>query len=223
MPEPEPPSYARRFLAKLRRETSQYTKQKLLTGASVGTAAVVIRLALGKCEVIALTQDQTREIWINLLILLGAYALIFAGSFIVNLVRTPVLLDKDRADEIADLKEKLRPLTSSQDQKQIKLRLAELMERELGIRERLERAQNDADTIKVLSEMSEWISDTVALLKDSGEPTDAVVFAQVINMPPSGEQVNEFRHIHDEQRRGALIRLAMHHQTLQQIREKRRL
>ncbi len=104
MPEPEPVSYARRFFAKLRHETFRYAKQKLLTGASVGAMAVIVRLILGKLQVINVTSDQAREIWISLLILLGAYVLVFLGSFIVNLFRTPALLDQERAGEIALLK-----------------------------------------------------------------------------------------------------------------------
>jgi hypothetical protein len=141
-------------------------------------------------------------------------------------VLSPMILDgknqaklKQQAEDIASLNEKL--VASSQRQSEIKLRLATFMEREVEIRERLE--QSDAELARLVAESDDWVRETIAVLKDSGEFTDAVEFSQVGKLPQSNEQAQQWRHIPDEPRRRQLIRLAMYRKKLDQIRDNRRL
>jgi hypothetical protein len=216
----ERPSYAHQVRAKAHSETKRFVTHKLLTGACVAITGIILRLSLWHFQQITTTWA---ELWTNLVIVVGSFLIVMLGSFIVNLFRAPALLDQGRADEIADLTGKLKLVESSQAQNEIKLRLATLMERYVEIRERLERIQNDAELTELVDESDDWVRDTIAVLKDSGEFTDAVAFSQVGKLPQSAEQVQEWRHIPDEPRRRQLIRLAMYRKKLDQIRDSRRL
>ena len=98
------PSYTRRLFAKAFHETARFTQHKLLTGAAVAIAAVIMRLALWRFHQITLTWAEVR---INLLIVAGSFVIVLLGSFIVNLFRAPALLDRERSEENAALIERL--------------------------------------------------------------------------------------------------------------------
>lgn len=162
---------------------------------------------------------------VTIIIYMVIYALEWSWNYVVL---SPMIIDnlnqtklKQNADEIASLNEKLA--SSSQGQKEIKRRLAALMEREVEIRERLERVNNDPELAELVAESEDWVRQTILALKDSGELTDAVAFSQVGKLPQSAEQAQEWRHIPDEPRRRQLIRLAMYCKKLNQIMDNRRL
>jgi hypothetical protein len=217
---PEPPSYARRFFTKAYRETADFSRHKLVVGPSVAITAIIVRLFLLRFHQLKLTWADA---WNDLLIIVGSYTTVLIMSFVVNLFRAPVLLVQDRANEITSLTGKLKLVESSQGQKQIKLRFATLMERAVEIRERLERAKNGAEVAELVAEREDWVRETILVLKDSGELTDAVAFSQVGKLPQAAEQVQEWRHIIGEPRRRELIRLAMYCKKLDQIMDNRRL
>jgi chromosome segregation ATPase len=168
-----------------------------------------------------------KEVLIFAAITIGVYIVIYVFEWSWNyVVLSPMILDgknqaqlKQQAEDIASLNEKL--VASSQRQNEIKLRLATLMEREVEIRERLE--QKDAELAELVAESDDWVRETIAVLNDSGEFTDAVDFSQVGKLPQSAEQVQKWQHIPDEPRRRQLIRLAMYRKKLDHIRDNRRL
>ena len=181
--------------------------------------AVLVRLALWKFHKVKLTWA---DVWADLLIIVGSYAVVVLGTFVVNLFRAPVWLDNDRAKEIADLTAKLKLVEPLRGQKEIKLKFAALMRRQVEIRGRLECAPNGAEFTKSLAEVKEWISQTVSLLNEAELPTDAEAFSQVGNLAPVAEDVDEFRHVEDW-KRGDLARLRMYRKKLDAIMSNRRL
>ena len=98
------PSYARRLFAKAIRETTRFTQHKLLTGAAVAIATVIVRLALWHFHRITL---MWAEVSINLLIIAGSFVIVLLGAVIVNLFRATALLDRERSEENAALAERL--------------------------------------------------------------------------------------------------------------------
>ena|SRR5437870_5678629 len=87
------PSYASRFFTKVRRETTHFIKHKLLTGACVAVTALTVRLALWHFHQTSLTWS---EVWTNVLIIVGSFAVVVLGVLVVNLFRAPALLDRER-------------------------------------------------------------------------------------------------------------------------------
>ena len=99
------PSYTRRFLRKAFLETARFTQHKLLTGAAVAIAAIIVRLALWRFHRISLTWA---DVWISLLIIAGSFVIVLLAAFVVNLFRSPALLDRERSQENATIAERLR-------------------------------------------------------------------------------------------------------------------
>jgi len=99
------PSYTRRLFAKALRETLRFTQHKLLTGAAVAIAAIIMRVALWHFDRITLTWA---DVWISLRIIAGSFVIVLLGAFIVNLFRAAPLLDRKRSVDNAALIEKLR-------------------------------------------------------------------------------------------------------------------
>ena len=94
---PEPPSYARRVFAKAFQETASFTHRKLLVSAFM---AVIVRLAFWRFTSQTTWNGVWHELWRDLLIIVGSYAAVILGSFIVNLFRAPALLDAESQQEI---------------------------------------------------------------------------------------------------------------------------
>jgi hypothetical protein len=94
---PEPPSYLRRFVTRASHETALFTYRKLLIGFLMGLISRIALLRLGKVTI------TWADVWRDLLIFSGAYSAVVLVSFLLNLIRTPALLDRERADEIAAL------------------------------------------------------------------------------------------------------------------------
>jgi len=102
---PELPSYGRRLRAKAYKETARFIQHKLLTGACVAISVIFVRLALWHFHRLTLTWA---EVLITLLTIIGSYGIVVLGAFAVNLFRAPVLLDRERIDEIAVVTDTLK-------------------------------------------------------------------------------------------------------------------
>jgi hypothetical protein len=154
---------------------------------------------------------------VTVIVYMVIYALEWSWNYVVL---APMIMDGENQKELKEQADVLASL--SQGQNEIKVRVANLMERYEEIFERLERVQNDAEFAELVTESEKWIRDTIAALKDGGEPADAVAFSQVGKVPPSAADVHRFRHILDETRRAHLIRLTMYRESLRQIMSNRR-
>jgi hypothetical protein len=102
---PEPPSYIRRVFAKAFQETASFTQRKLLVSAFM---AVIVRVAFWRfAQTQASWNGVWAEVWRDLLIIVGSYATVVLGSFVVNLFRAPSLLDAECQHEIGRLTSEL--------------------------------------------------------------------------------------------------------------------
>jgi hypothetical protein len=68
----------------------------------------------------------------------------------------------------------------------------------------------------------DWVNQTVRVLKEAGLPTDAEAFYQVGHIDLSSEQLARLAHV-AEWKRDVIARLTLYRQTLDQIKENRRL
>jgi hypothetical protein len=182
---PESSSYASRFLKKECRETARFTQHKLLTGVAVGTAVVIMRLALWHFRQITLTWA---EVWINLLIVAGSSVIVLLGAFVVNLFRVPVLLDAERADEIAKLNARLKIAEPLNTQKEISITFRKLMEEGRNIKERIITNQKAHELTAVTQQLNDWIKHTERAFIESDLHTDASAFVHS-GERPSDEQM----------------------------------
>ena len=106
----ESPSYLRRFITRASRETSVFTYRKLLVGLFMGLIGRVALLLFGNVRI------TWADVWRDLLIFFGSYVAVVLASFVWNLFRTPAILDKERADEIAALTAKITSFESERSQ-----------------------------------------------------------------------------------------------------------
>jgi hypothetical protein len=98
---PTSPSYLSRVVAKAKHETALFTWRKLLTGLCM---AVIVRIALWHFAVAA---PRLSDLWRDLLIIVGSYAVVIISSSVINLVRAPALLDAECQRTIEDLSRQL--------------------------------------------------------------------------------------------------------------------
>jgi hypothetical protein len=179
---PELPSYANRLRAKARRETTRFIQHKLLTGACVATAAVIVRLALWHFNRLTLTWA---DVWINLLIIGGSFAIVALVAFAVNLFRATALLDQAREDEITAVTAKLKIAEAAQLQKQTTVRFAALFEDGKATEEKMIVNQSAHEFNPLTEQITEWIERVEHSLIEAGLPTDASIFVH------SGERISQ--------------------------------
>jgi hypothetical protein len=197
---PELPSYAKRLYTRAHRDATRFIQHKLLTGASVAIAAVIVRLALWHFH--RLTSTWV-EVWITLLTIAGSYGIVVAGAFVVNLFRAPGLLDKERADEIgvltdtvkqrtdenAVLAEKLKTPDLLNKQKALRITFAKLMEEGRALEDRMRMSQSSVELNAVGSQFTDWVTRTAGAFNEADMHTDASAFVHS-GERPSPEQVN---------------------------------
>jgi hypothetical protein len=212
---PESPSYANRFLKKECRETARFTQHKLLTGVAVGTAAVIMRLALWHFHQITLTWA---EVWINLLIIAGSFAIVLLGAFVVNLFRVPGLLDAERADEIAALTARLKIAEPLNKQKEIRITFANLIREGHALKGQMLVPQTGAESSRSGRQLNDWVKRTEGALIESDLHTDATIFVHS-GERPSDEQMKAAAAYLGKQtwRRDDVARIATYLAELQEI------
>jgi hypothetical protein len=231
----EPPSYASRLRTKARRETTRFIQHKLLTGACVATAVVIVRLALWHFHRLTLTRA---EVWITLLTIAGSYGIVVAGAFVVNLFRATGLLDEERADEIAVvtgklkqkteeyavLTEKLKTLDALNKQKEIRIAFAKLMNDGKIVELNMSTSQDNGEFNNVLvPQMVEWVNRAARIFVEFDMDTDARAF-QYSGEKPSPEQVKAVTRDYFQQwKQYPMAQLAVYMAKLQEIVERRNL
>jgi hypothetical protein len=107
---PDSSSYLRRFFTRASRETALFTYRKLLVGLVMGLIGRFALLLFAKIQI------TWADVWRDLLIFSGSYVVVVLASLLWNLFRTPVLLDKERGDEITVLTAKTTSYESERSQ-----------------------------------------------------------------------------------------------------------
>jgi hypothetical protein len=160
---------------------------------------------------------------VTIVIFMVMYALEWSWNYVVL---APMIVDGKnqakidaQADEIASLKEQSE---LSKKRKEIGIEFAALMRQEVDLRQRLKSALDGDEFTKLIREADDWVNQTVGVLKEAGLPTDAEAFYQVGPIELSSEQLERFAHV-AEWKRDVIARLALYRQTLDQIKENRRL
>jgi hypothetical protein len=229
---PEPPSYASRLCAKAHRETVRFVQHKLLTGVCVATAVVIVRVALWHFHRLTLTWA---EVWITLLTIVGSYGIVVSGAFIVNLFRAPGVLDKERADEIAEVTEKLRQQTgqlaaltekleASNSQSQTGTTFANLIEDGKALELKMFTSQTGADFSPLGSQLNDWIKCAECALIGCDLRADASIFTHS-GERPSFEQMKSIPPYLQTQtwKHYEIVRISIYLAKLQEIIERRNL
>ena len=210
---PESPSYANRLRTKASRETARFIHHKLLTGACVTTAVVIVRLALWHFHRLTLTWA---EVWITLLTIVGSYGIVVIGAFVVNLFRAPWLLDAERAQEIVTLTDKLKSTDPLNRQKQTNVLFANLMDKGQVLTDAFSCSADNPSFSTLIPDLLAWVGDTVAALQEAGFETDAVGFSHSGTKPPSPAQIAEFSHL-PAWKRYQLAQLSAYRQELKAV------
>lgn len=93
---PDLPSYPRRYFKRVLGETVVFTRNKLLIGAAMGILARIAGWEFSKTQIV-------HELIRDILIFTGSYSTAVVGSFLINLIRVPALLDADCQKELKRL------------------------------------------------------------------------------------------------------------------------
>ena len=230
---PELASYAKRLHAKAYRETARFIQHKLLTGASVAIAALIVRLVLWHSHRLTLTWA---EVWITLLTIAGSYGIVVAGAFAVNLFRAPGLLDKELAHEIAVLNdtvtqkteetalltEKLKTPDPLNRQKAIRITFAKLMEEGRALEDRMRMSQSSVELNDVGSQFTDWVTRTACAFNEADLHTDASAFVHS-GERPSQEQIKAAPTHLQPWKQYPMAQLTIYIAKLQEIVERRNL
>jgi NhaP-type Na+/H+ or K+/H+ antiporter len=215
---PEPPSYRHRLFTKAFRETTGFTYRKLLIGFLMGLIGRIALLLFGKIRI------TWADVWRDVLIFVGSYAVVVLASFIVSLVRAPGLLDKERADEVSVLTQRLRSTQQSRGEaerrKALDAQLADLMREGKAAEEAIVTTQNlHIVNNELVRNCREWKERVVSALCNAGWQTDAVAFSHASENPSDGV-LGSYEHI-PSTKRLYVVQLRMERDKLGEIVERR--
>ena len=112
-------SYYRRIFADAWRETLAFAKRRLLFGLLIGAVVSIASWQFG------LVHQIPNVLIRGLTLLVGSYATVFLGAFIVKLVEAPVSLDKKSANQITELSAKI---DAQKNKNELRARFVELMQ-----------------------------------------------------------------------------------------------
>src|SRR5207244_4371508 len=145
------------------------------------------------------------------------------SSLICDII-APMIMKTDNQEQLAKQKNEIsslkQELDSSEKVKNLKRKLAPLINQEISLHDRLLSAQDGAELTSGAAAVREWVSRVITLLKEADEPTDAEVFSQAGRVV-SAQQLAEFHYVRDWKRE-EVARLTLYCRELAQIKSTRR-
>src|SRR2546422_6019630 len=157
----------------------------------------------------------------TIIIYMVMYAFEWSWNYVVM---APMIMDGDNQEQLTKQKNEISSLKleldSSEKVKNVKRKLAPLINQEISLHDRLLSAQDGAELTSGAAAVREWVSRVITLLKEADEPTDAEVFSQAGRVV-SAQQLAEFHYVRDWKRE-EVARLTLYCRELAQIKSTRR-
>jgi hypothetical protein len=211
---PKAPAYRQRCFARAWLETGLFAKHRLWFGCSM---ALVMALAFWKFGSTNLTAANLMR---NLTIIVGSYLAAWVLSFIVNIVHAPVLLDHDRANEIAGLTVRLQQAEAvakeNIDRKELENRFAALTQQGRGLVNSVGNCL-DAAALSAWSITAEDWKNRVSRELQTVWPTDVAAFQYADANAVAVQGIVNMGYHHETQRR----KLTCHLNALDEILKRR--